>query len=50
MLATIVEQAESNILPHGMWPIQPDGVGLLNFNDAKAAQAFHAKHMSRDFG
>ena len=36
-----------HVLPERLRPIEPDGVGLLNFNDASAAQAPDAK-VARD--
>jgi hypothetical protein len=32
-----------------MRPITPDGIRLLNFHNAKAAEALDAEHMARDF-
>src|ERR1700738_5556903 len=47
--ASLVEQSLSNIFPDGMRPIKSDGIGLLDFDNAKAADAFDAKHMARNF-
>jgi hypothetical protein len=50
VLASVVQESRTYVLPHGVRAIQPQGVGLLNFNDAKAAQAFDAKQVPGDFG
>jgi hypothetical protein len=47
--ASLVEQALPDIFPDGMRPIKPDGIGFLHFDGAKAADAFDAQHMARDF-
>jgi hypothetical protein len=50
MLAPVVQQARPYIFPNGVRAIEPEGIGLLNFNDAKAAQTFDAKQMPGNFG
>jgi hypothetical protein len=47
--AGLVEQALPDILPDGMRPIKPDGIRLLNFDNAKTADAFDAEQMAGDF-
>jgi len=47
--AGLVEQALPDILPDSMRPIKSDGIRLLNFDDARAADAFDAQHMARNF-
>lgn len=37
--AGLVEKVLTNILPDGMWPVIFDGIGLLNFDRAKAVHA-----------
>jgi len=43
VLAPVGQQPIPDVLPNGMWPIEPQCVGLLNLDGAKAAQTFHAK-------
>jgi hypothetical protein len=50
VLACVVQQPHPDFFPHSVWPIKPKCVGLLNFNDAKAAQTFHAQQVPWDFG
>jgi hypothetical protein len=47
--ASLVEQSLPDIFPDGMRPIKSDGIRLLNFDNAKAADAFDAQHMARNF-
>jgi hypothetical protein len=47
--AGLVEQALPDIFPDGMWSIKSDGIGFLHFDGAKAANAFDAEHMARNF-
>jgi hypothetical protein len=49
VVAGLIEQSLPDILPDGVRPIEPDGIRLLNFDNAKAADAFDAQHMARDF-
>jgi hypothetical protein len=35
----LVEQSLAEILPGGIWPIEPDSISLLKFNDAGASHA-----------
>lgn len=46
--AGLVEQSLRDILPDGMWSIKPYRVSLLNFDDAKAAQALHPQQVVGD--
>jgi hypothetical protein len=47
--AGLVKQSLPDIFPDGMWSIEPDRIGLLNFDDAKAAHALDAQRVVRDF-
>jgi hypothetical protein len=47
--ASQVEQSLSDIFPDSMRPIKSDGIRFLNFDNAKAADAFDSEHMARDF-
>jgi hypothetical protein len=50
VLAGIIQQPQPNIFPHGVRTIEAQRISLLNLSGAKAAQAFHAKHVSRNLG
>jgi len=43
LLACVVQQARADFFPNRVRPIEPECVGLLNLDGAKAAQTFHAK-------
>lgn len=45
VLALVVQQARAYIFQNGVRAVEPDRVGLLNFNDAQAAQALDAKQV-----
>jgi hypothetical protein len=47
--AGLVEQSLPDIFPDSVRSIEPDRIPLLNFDNAKAADAFDAEHMARDF-
>ena len=47
--AGLVEQSLPDIFPDGIWPIEPDHIRLLNFDDAKAVHASYTQHMVRNF-
>jgi hypothetical protein len=47
--AGLVEQSLPDILPESIWPIEPDCIRLLNFDDAKAAHALNPQHVLGDF-
>ena len=47
--ASLVEQALTDIFPDGMRPIKSDSIRFLHFDNAKAADAFDAKYMARNF-
>lgn len=49
VLAGVVQQARAYVLPNGVRPIEPESIGRLNFNDAKAAQTFNAEQVPGDF-
>jgi hypothetical protein len=50
VLATIVQQAHAYVFPNSMWSIEPQRIGLLNFNNAKAAPTLNAKQVPWYFG
>lgn len=43
VLAAVVEQALSDILPHRVRPVEADGVEALDLDDAEAAQTLDAQ-------
>jgi hypothetical protein len=49
VLASVVEQPLSDILPDRVSAIQADRVGLLNFDDALATAAGNAQHVALNF-
>ena len=49
-MAAVIEQTLPHVFIYGVRAVEPDGVGLVNFNNAIAAQTFDAKQMPRDFG
>jgi hypothetical protein len=47
--ASLIKQALTDLFPNGICPIEPSRVGSLNFDDARAARAFHSQDMLPDF-
>jgi len=47
--AGLVEQSLPDILPDGIWSIEPESICLLNFDDAKAAHALNPQHVVGEF-
>ena len=50
VLAGVVQQPHAYVFPNGVRSIEPQGVGFLYLNDAKAAPTLNAKQVSWDFG
>jgi len=48
VLACVVQETHAYVFPHGVRSIEPESIGLLNLNDAKAAQTFHAEQVPWD--
>jgi hypothetical protein len=49
VLASVVQQARAYVFPNGVRPIEPEGIGLLNLDDAKAAPTLNAKQVAGNF-
>jgi hypothetical protein len=47
--ARLIKESLPDIFPDRMRPIKPDGIRLLNFDNAKAADAFDVEQVVRDF-
>ncbi|WP_347710897.1 hypothetical protein [Bradyrhizobium sp. CB1650] len=48
-MAGVVQQPLPDFLPDGLLPVEANGVGLLDFNDALAPAAGNAQDMLREF-
>ena len=49
LLAGVIEQPLSDILPERLRPVEADRIGLLNLDDALATQILDAEQLPRDF-
>jgi hypothetical protein len=50
VLAPVVQQARAHVLQYGVRTIEPEGIGLLNLDNAGATETFNAKQVPWDFG
>jgi hypothetical protein len=48
MRTGVVEQLLADVFPNGVRPVKPDGIQRLDFDDAIAANALHAKDVPRN--
>jgi hypothetical protein len=47
MLAVVVEQRQVDVFPNRVRPVEPNRVGRLNLNDAKATKTLDAEQVPR---